>query len=411
MEDGDNPDATLHATARLANLLAVTDPALVRLSTEELLDEVLVRLCGILQADTAAVLLTERDSDYLVSRAARGLEEEVRQGARIPIGTGFAGRIAGSRRPVRLSEVNGATVANPLLVAKGVRRLLGVPLLSGGRLLGVLHVGRLGSSEFTDDDEALLTVAAERVAAGLERSRHADEAAAAELLERDLLPSRLPTVDGLQIAARYVPAENRGVGGDWYDVFLGPDGALWVVTGDVAGHGLQAAIVMGRVKSALRAYTLLGVGPSRVLEFTDRKVVHFDMGTMITAVCARSYPPFESWTLCSAGHLPPILAAPAGAAVIADVPPGPPLGAEPEAGRTETEIRVPPGGLMLMYTDGLVERRGEAIDDRLDLLRSVTTAGHPDLVCQAVMRDMVGASEPIDDIALLAVRRTGPPAD
>ena len=140
--------------------------------------------------------------------------------------------------------------------------------------------------------------------------QYAVEAAAAGLLERSLLPVRAAPVRGLQLAARYVPAENRAIGGDWYDAFVLPDGALWVVTGDVAGHGLHAAVVMGRVKSALRAYALLGEGPAHVLELTDRKVEHFEFGAMVTIVCARAHPPFADWTICSAGHLPPVVAAP-----------------------------------------------------------------------------------------------------
>lgn len=399
--------ATSDVVTRLQNFLAVTDPWLIRLGVDRLQNEVLGRLREILDADTAAVLLRERDSDYLVARAAKGVEEEVRQGVRIPIGTGFAGQIAEARRPLRLRHVDASTVANPLLWEKGVCRMLGVPLLSGGQVLGVLHIGRLEPRDFTDDDETLLQLAAERIAAAVERSRHADEAAAADVLERDLLPSRLPRIAGLQVASRYVPAENRSIGGDWYDVFLGPDGALWVVTGDVAGHGLRAAVVMGRVKSALRAYTLLGEGPARVLELTDRKIVHFEMGAMITTVCARSYPPFDTWSISSAGHLPPVVATPDGAAVLSAIPPGPPLGAQPHRARIEVDVDLASDGLLLLYTDGLVERRGEVLDAGLDRLCAVVTADHPDLVCRAVMHELVGSDSPADDIALLAVRRTG----
>src|SRR6185369_5834153 len=98
-----------------------------------------------------------------------------------------------------------------------------------------------------------------------------DERAAATVLERSLLPAMLPRVPGIELAARYVAAEDRSVGGDWYDVFRTPSDELWLVVGDVAGHGLRAAVVMGRVRSALRAYTLLGIAPERVLELVDRK--------------------------------------------------------------------------------------------------------------------------------------------
>ena len=397
--------AAENVSPRLANLLAVTDAGLTGLDIDELLTEVLERLRGILDADTAAVLLHAEGTDDLVARAARGLEEEVRQGVRVPIGVGFAGRIAARRQPVRLERVDETTVANPILWEKGIQRMLGVPLVLGERLLGVLHVGRLAPRDFTVDDEELLQVAAERVAAAMQIRQYAVEAAAAGLLERSLLPVQLPQVRGLQLAARYVPAENRAIGGDWYDAFVLPDGALWVVTGDVAGHGLHAAVVMGRVKSALRAYALLGEGPAHVLELTDRKVEHFEFGAMVTIVCARAHPPFAEWTICSAGHLPPVVAAPGVPTSLAAVPPGPPLGTIRKASRKEVRIEMLPGALLLLYTDGLVERRDEVIDVGLQRLQDAVRPAHPEMVSREVMQHLVGLDTPLDDIALLALRR------
>jgi phosphoserine phosphatase RsbU/P len=390
---------------RLANLLAVTDAGLTGMDIDDLLPEVLERLRGILDADTAAVLLHEEGTDELIARAARGLEEEVRQGVRVPIGAGFAGRIAASRQPVRLNRVDETTVTNPILWHKGIQRMLGVPLTLGGRLLGVLHIGRLAPRDFTVDDEELLQVAAERVAAAIQTRQYAVEAAAAGMLERSLLPVRLPNVPGLQLAARYVPAENRAIGGDWYDAFVIPDGALWVITGDVAGHGLHAAVVMGRVKSALRAYALLGDGPAHVLELTDRKVDHFEIGAMVTVVCARAYPPFADWTISSAGHLPPVVAAPGVPTTLAAVRPGPPLGTVAIAPREDVHLELPPDGLLLLYTDGLVERRDEAIGAGLERLRDAVRVAHPETVSGEVMQHLVGSDTPLDDIALLVLRR------
>src|SRR6478672_9387279 len=143
---------------------------------DELLSEVLERLRGILDADTAAVLLHEVGTNDLVARAARGLEEEVRQGVRVPIGVGFAGRIAALRQPVRLDHVDETTVSNPILWEKGIQRMLGVPLMGGEAFLGVLHVGRLAEHDFTDADEELLQIAAERIAAAVQSRRYAVEA-------------------------------------------------------------------------------------------------------------------------------------------------------------------------------------------------------------------------------------------
>ena len=152
---------------RLARLQSVTDSALTMLDVDDLLEELLVRVCDVLDADTAAVLLLEPGSGDLVATAAIGIEEEVHQAVHIPLGSGFAGRVAATRGPIRLNQVDATTVANPILWEKGIRVMLGVPLLGRRDLvLGVLHVGRLDDRPFTDDEVELLRVVADRVAAG-----------------------------------------------------------------------------------------------------------------------------------------------------------------------------------------------------------------------------------------------------
>jgi signal transduction protein with GAF and PtsI domain len=128
---------------QLRRLLRVADVALAHLSPEDLLDELLVRVREILDADTAAVLLLNKETSELVATAAKGLEEEVEQGVRIPLGKGFAGRVAAERKPVVIGRVDHRNVLNPILREKGVSSLIGVPLLVRGEVLGVLHVGTL----------------------------------------------------------------------------------------------------------------------------------------------------------------------------------------------------------------------------------------------------------------------------
>jgi serine phosphatase RsbU (regulator of sigma subunit) len=391
---------------RIANLLAVTDADLAHLDVDALLVELLDRIRVILDADTAAVLLRDGDSPYLVARAARGLEEEVRQGVRIPIGVGFAGAIAARREPVALVRVDHTTVANPILWEKGVKVMLGVPLVHRNRVIGVLHVGRLREAPFTVAEVELLQVAGERVSAATAARDQAIDVVAGRLLERSLQPTKLPAVAGLEFAARYVPAELSAVGGDWYDAFVLPNGQLWLVTGDVAGHGLNAAVIMGRVRSALRAYALLGVSPEQVIELTDRKVMQFEMGAMVTVVCACSEPPYEKIRICLAGHPPPVLAAPDGPATLVESVVGPPLGVQPDVRRAAAELAWPAGGVLLFYTDGLVERREVDLGERLDELVSSVPLAEPEQVCVAVTHQMIGSHPGTDDIAFLAVRRT-----
>jgi len=150
---------------RLRAIQAITDAALSRLDDREFLAGLLDRTREILQADTAAVLLLDFSSGHLIATAAAGLEEEVRQGVRIPVGRGFAGRIAAGHRPVILDQVDHTTVLNPILWAKGIKSLMGVPMVTGGRVIGVLHVGSLMPRQFTGDDIELLQLAADRAAA------------------------------------------------------------------------------------------------------------------------------------------------------------------------------------------------------------------------------------------------------
>lgn len=391
---------------RLADLRALTDSALGQLDIEELLTELLRRVVEILDADTAAVLLLDETSRDLVATAACGIEEEVRQGVRVPLGVGFAGRIAATSGAIRLDHVDSTTVSNPLLWERGIRVMLGVPLLAGDGVVGVLHVGRLDDRAFTAGDAELLQVVAERVAGATQGRQLAVERAAAEVLERSLLPGRLPVRHGIEFAARYIPAAGRLVGGDWYDAFELPSGDLWVVIGDVAGHSLQAAVVMGRVRSALRAFTLLGAPPEEVLRLLDRKIDAFELDAMVTLACGVTRSPFTSLQLAVAGHPPPIVAMPDQPAVIADTDAGPVLGLGVDVARSSSTMQLSPGMTIVFYTDGLIERRGESLDLGLERLRAVVSSTTPRQVAHTVMRELIGNADPQDDVALLVVHMT-----
>lgn len=391
------------AEHQLRNLRAITDAALGRLSLEDLLKELLDRVRTILNADTAAVLLLDEVSGHLVARAACGIEEEGRLGVHIPMGRGFAGRIASTKHPVTLDRVDSTTVANPILWQRGIKTMLGVPLFLGDRVVGVLHVGRLTNQAFGESDVELLQVVADRLGPAVHAHGFAVEKAAAPLVTRSLLPGKLPVCQGLQFATRYLTPSDP-VGGDWYDVFTLPSGELWVVTGDVAGHGMQAAVIMGRVRSALRAYALLEVGPAKVLELTGRKVSHFEMDTIVTAVCVTAVPPYSSIQVATAGHPPPVLAHSDGTSVIAEVPVGPPLGTD-DVARSSSSTDFPAGAVMLAYTDGLIERRGEDLAIGLERLRQAVRAEDPETLCQNVTRMMLSNTELRDDVAMVALRR------
>ncbi|MBV9412115.1 MAG: SpoIIE family protein phosphatase [Acidimicrobiia bacterium] len=401
----DVPQAT-DAEGRLRDLQAVTDTSLGHLDVDDLLAELLDRVLVILEADTAAVLLLDERADELVARAARGVEEEVRQGVRIPVGRGFAGTIAATQRPVIIDEVGPSTVTNPILWETGIQAMAGVPLLIGGRTIGVLHVGAKGDRKFTPQDAELLQVVADRVAGATQARELEVERAAARALQRSLLPSALPVMPELRFAARYLPAGGAALGGDWYDAFVLPSGTVWIVTGDVGGHGFRASVVMGRLRSTIRAYALEERPPNEVLVLADRKLGHFEPDEMATVACAVLEPPYDEVWLASAGHPPPVLAHPGAPAELVDPRPEPPLGAGWDQDRTSTPIPLDPGSVFLLYTDGLIERNYESIDLGLERLRSTVTSGHANTVCHTVLEKLVGAEIPNDDVAMIAVERT-----
>ncbi len=391
---------------KLRDIQSITDAALSALDPQALLEALVGRVKDALQADTAAVLLLlDPPSGQLVATAASGLEEEVRQGVRIPLGRGFAGRIAAEDRLVILSEVDHTTVVNPILLDKGIRSLMGAPLRAGGAVIGVLHVGTLSPRAFTTDDSDLLQLAADRAALAVQTLNAQMDRAAAAALQHSLLPSALPTVGGLEMAARYVPGSGH-VGGDWYDVFVLPSGEICAVIGDVAGTGLKAAVIMGRMRSALRAYALQTTDPAEVLDRLDHKMRHFEPQAMATVLYAVFAPSLDQVRISCSGHLPPLLAAPGQPAAPVEVLPDLLIGVPGTAPRRTKTVTVPAGGLLCLYTDGLVERRDRPIDDGIARLSAALTATDPETGCASVMGAMADDIPHDDDVALLLLRRT-----
>ncbi len=163
------------AIDRMRQVQTVTDVALAHLSLDELLAEMLKRVREAMNVDTVAILLLEPEGDELRAWAAKGLEEEVELGVRIPLGVGFAGKVAATKGPVRIDDIETADVLNPLLRQKGIQSLLGVPLLVEGRVIGVMHTGRFSRDQFTEDDTRLLQLVADRIALAIDNARLFEE--------------------------------------------------------------------------------------------------------------------------------------------------------------------------------------------------------------------------------------------
>jgi sigma-B regulation protein RsbU (phosphoserine phosphatase) len=410
---------------RLRDIEALTDAGLSRLDEQSLLDALLDRVKTALGADTAALLLMDWAAGQLVATAASGIEEEVWQGVRVPLGAGFAGRIAASRQPVTLNQVDRRTVSNPLLVDRGLRSMCGVPLLDRDEVVGVLHVGSLSGRPFGPRDVELLRLAAARAAMTVRSIMAQDDRQAAVALHRSLLPARLPAVPGVALAARYITGSGT-VGGDWYDVFVLPGGELGIVIGDVAGSGLRAAVIMGRMRSALRAYVLEADDPGTALRRLDRKIQYFEPDAMATVLYGMYHPESGRLRLSSAGHLPPVLAAPGQAAAhLAGIDVSLPIGVADDQHRAAAVVDIPPGALLCFYTDGLVERRDRPLDDGIGLLAATLSgvmrtppagdASRDDVplaeqACAAVMTALVGNAPARDDVAVLMLHRQLPPA-
>ncbi|MFD8820047.1 SpoIIE family protein phosphatase [Streptomyces sp. NPDC059627] len=288
-----------------------------------------------------------------------------------------------------------------------VHSVLLAPLVADGRVLGILLLARAGDSgSFSNEDATVARELAARAARALDRAvRFEREHTMALELQRALLaePGQLQQHAGVETTARYRPADDGSlVGGDWYDVLALPDGRTMLVIGDVMGHGVDAAVAMSHYRSTLRALALAGLSPRRILQHADRMVADSGFDRVATCFLALGDSDVATLTYASAGHLPPVWLSPQGDIQLVPVPVGPPLGSG--LGRYEQRVTPERGGVLLLYTDGLVERRGEDIDRGLARLTglSLCPTDPLDKILDTVLAHLAGGSE--DDIALLAAR-------
>ncbi len=268
----------------------------------------------------------------------------------------------------------------------------GLPRFEGGRFAG--YVGTAIDIHERKTMEARLLEVYER------------EHTIAETLQRSLLPERLPPIEGVELAARYLPGtRGAAIGGDWYDVLERPDGRVALVVGDVAGHGLRAAASMGQLRNAFRAYGLVETSPADVVARINRLVmsgVEQVMATVLYLVLDRET---GEVSFSAAGHPPPLVIAPDGPYFL-EGGRSVPIGAADPAVFRETTAVIPAGSTLLLYTDGLVERRDTPLQERLDQLAAAAAADRDDLgdLCESVIEAVLGDTELGDDVALLAVR-------
>ncbi|MGW1372990.1 SpoIIE family protein phosphatase [Streptomyces sp. NPDC002446] len=296
--------------------------------------------------------------------------------------------------------------AATLLARAGVHSYMSVPLSARGHVLGFLGLMRTRNPvSFAEDDLALAGELASRAAVCIDNARsHQSVRNAAETLQRSLLPSHPPHLPGLQIASRYRPAQaTYEIGGDWYDVLPLDGDKTALVVGDVMGSGIDAAATMGRLRTATSAFADLDLAPDEVLQHLD-KITSGLEHYIATCVYAVYDPHRAECHIANAGHLPPALVRSGNRPELLDLPTGAPLGVGGIPFETTT-FGVGPGDQLILYTDGLVETRHHAIDERLEtLLRLLDVPDHSlEETCDRLLRELRRPDDP-DDVALLVCR-------
>ena len=293
------------------------------------------------------------------------------------------------------------------------RSALATPLLAGQRCLGVMVMGRgRGRPRFASADAEVMEEIARRLATGLANAdTFAREHVIAETLQRSILPDTLPQIPGLDLAVRYLPAtEGANIGGDWYDAFPVQGGRIALVTGDVAGHSIGSASIMGQIRSMLRAYAIDHPQPGRVLRRTNTALARLLPDTIASVVYAVLDPATGDLTYANAGHPPPLATTGTGHAEYLDAATGIMLGACPGASFATGHRLLRPGARLLLYTDGLIEDRHRDISDGLTILAETLRRSRPssaEQTCATVHAALLGTARRHDDVCLLTARLTG----
>ncbi len=411
--------AEAEAVARTVRTLQIlSDAALSHLEMEGLTSELVERAVTLFQADAACLLLRDENAPGLGVHAGRGVLP-LPSDARVMLGEGTFGRLAVERRPALLvgdelpppEPGDAPSGEDP---AAAIASVLAVPLVASDELLGLIVLGATAEDRFDAGALELLTLAADRMAIAIDHvQRFAHGRQLVETLQRSLLPDRLPHHPRLELAARYLPSGLAPqIGGDWYDALELDRDRTAVMIGDVVGHGVRAATTMSELRNALRAFAVEGHSPGAALHQLDR-VVHatFGPGMIATVLFLIIDASKGTVSISRAGHPPPALRTAAGEIRFLETGNTLPLGIDDRVSADEAEYTVSPGDTLLLFTDGLVERRRESISTGFDRLREAFAQAPAEVeeLCDYVLERTVTEQASHDDIALLAVRVLGPP--
>jgi phosphoserine phosphatase RsbU/P len=403
--------SSARTATQLEHLQSISDLAIGAASVDELLEGLLVRITGALGTDQAVVLLLDEHESALRARAAvGGFKDGVLDQVVVPVGRGFAGRLAASREPRVLndpSEIAGISI--PL----DAKAAVGVPLLIGDELVGVLHTSSHAARAFGTDEIHLLQLAGERMALAIRRTQyHEREHEIAHLLQRSLLPSSLPTIPGVELAVRFRAAGlGTEVGGDFYDAFPVADDRWALAIGDVCGRGPVAAAVTGLVRNGLRALSVADPAPGAVLAGVNQAMLRSGADRFCTAIYATVDPVAEGIrvTLGRAGHPAPLIVRSSGG-VEPCAPRGTLLGVFPDIACEEAKLELEPGDAIVLFTDGLTER-GQWKGDPAELESILATTGTRSAEDMAAMLEsMLDPGSVHDDVAIMVGRALDPGA-
>jgi serine phosphatase RsbU (regulator of sigma subunit)/anti-sigma regulatory factor (Ser/Thr protein kinase) len=395
---------------RLQEMTAALSNALTRADVAEV---VIAGIEGALGTNGAALAIVQEERKLLRTIASEGYDEEIAERwLETPLDGSTPGGHAVRRRvPDFFGSFGELQDAFPQLSAgdvAGHASFFFVPLVAGRRANGLLTASWAAPRVLSADDRRFVLSLAGQAAQALDRASHFEaEQTIAATLQRSFLPTTLPRIEGVQLAARYLPGTaDLNVGGDWFDAIPLGDGRLGLVVGDVVGKGVQAAATMAQLRNALRAFTLDRTKPSSTIGRLGRlaeEVLDTAFATVVYAV-VDPHGPLCRYT--SAGHPPPLVAHADGRVELLEGGRGVPLGTGSTAPYTQDVIELAAGSVLILYTDGLVERRGQSIDVGLELLRATALDGprNPELLLEHILGRMVGTAERDDDIALLAAR-------
>ncbi len=297
------------------------------------------------------------------------------------------------------------------------RRLIIAPLYGRRRLMGTVALLRgAGRIAFTGDDLLVASQLATHTAFGVDKAAlYGHEASIADALQLTMLPSSLPETTGVRLASRYLPAaETSQVGGDWYDAIPLPGNRVALVVGDVMGHSMTSAAIMGQLRTTVQTLAGLDLPPEEVLHHLDEQAQRLGSEHMATCLYAVYDPISQRLLVADAGHLPPVLLHPDGSGEVLRIPPGAPIGVGGVPFES-VEMPAPTGATLLLYTDGLVESRGrdvwtgvELLCDRLQAAAAVVASPPLEMLCDAVLT-ILDQDARDDDVALLAARFDGFP--